>query len=213
MKDDVTTKRPYRQSARARAAKATGERILDVFSARLSGSWFDEIKLEDVALEAGVAVQTVIRRFGGKEGLLDAAHDRLNWQVGQRREVPAGDAAGVVAALAKDYEAAGELVLRTLAQEERYAPIKAMTDVGRKMHREWMSIAFKPWLDPLSEADRRKAVDALVVAGDIYVWKLIRKDMQRQIADYRALVQRMCAAAVGLPQEELFNNAMSGEAL
>jgi DNA repair exonuclease SbcCD nuclease subunit len=87
-----------------------------------------------------------------------------------------------------------------------------MTDVGRKMHREWMSIAFKPWLDPLSEADRRKAVDALVVAGDIFVWKLIRKDMQRPIAEYRALVQRMCAAAVGRSQEELFNNAVSGEA-
>ncbi|MXP41640.1 TetR family transcriptional regulator [Altererythrobacter soli] len=212
MKDDVTKKRPYRQSARARAAEATGERILDVFAARLSESWFDEIKLEDVASEAGVTVQTVIRRFGGKEGLLEAVHDRLGWQIRQRREVPAGDAAGAVSALATDYEAVGELVLRSLAQEERYAPVKAMTDIGRKMHREWMSIAFKPWLDPLSEGERRKAVDALVVAGDIYVWKLIRKDMQRPIAEYRALVQRMCAAAVGIPHKQLFNDTESGDA-
>ena len=35
--------------------------------------WYDEITLDRVADEAGVTVQTIVRRFGGKAGLLDKA--------------------------------------------------------------------------------------------------------------------------------------------
>ena len=207
----TASKRTYRQSARAKAAEATGERILDAFAAGLRESWFDEMKLEDVAAEAGVTVQTVIRRFGSKEGLLEAVHDRVGVEIRRRREVAPGDASGAVSALVKDYETVGDLVMRSLSQEERYAPMKAVTDIGRAMHREWMSVAFKPWLDRIAEEERRLAVDALVVAGDIYVWKLVRKDMKRPITEYRSLVQKMCAAAVGVSQNELFNDSVSGE--
>ncbi len=199
-------KRSYRQSARAEAAAATGERILDVFAAALRDGWFDEIRLEDVAKEANMTVQTVLRRFGSKDGLLEAVHDRIGVEIRQRREVPPGDASGAVSALLNDYEAVGDFVMRSLSQEERYTPVKAMTDIGRAMHRKWMSVAFAPWLERLPEEDRRRAVDGLVVAGDVYVWKLMRKDLKRPLNEYRALVQTMCAAALGLPHDEVFKD-------
>ena len=199
-----TPKRAYRQSVRAKAAEATGERILDAFTARLRENWFDEIKLEDIAADAGVTVQTVIRRFGSKEGLLSAVHERLGAQIRQRRQVAPGDAAGAVSALIKDYEEVGELVMRSLAQEDRYPAMKAMTDIGRAMHRQWMITAFEPWLERFAEGERRQAVDALVVAGDVYVWKLVRKDMRRPISHYRELVETMCAAAIGVEREAIF---------
>ena len=204
-------KRTYRQSARAQAAEATAARILDVFAAALRERWFDEIRLDEVAREAGVTVQTVIRRFGSKEGLLDAMHERLGSEIRQRRDVAAGDVDGAVASIVEDYEKVGDLVMRSLAQEERYAAVKAMTDLGRAMHREWTAKAFEPWLEPMAPDSRRRAVDALVVAADIYVWKLLRRDMGRPLEEYRALVETMCSAAIGVPPERLFNQNTSGD--
>ena len=197
-------RRIYRQSARALAAEATATRIMDAFAKQLRERWFDEIRLEDVARDAEVTVQTVIRRFGGKEGLLGAMHERLGAEIRQRREVASGDVDGAVASIVEDYEQVGDLIVRTLAQEDRYPAIRAMTDVGRAMHRAWISRAFEPWLAGRTAEARRKAADALVVAGDIYVWKLLRRDMKRPVAEYRALVETLCAAAVGVPREQMF---------
>jgi AcrR family transcriptional regulator len=207
----AAAKRVYRQSARAAAAEATGERIVDAFARQLRERWFDEIRLEEVARDAGVAVQTVIRRFGGKEGLLDAVHQRLGGEIRQRREVAPGDADGAVASLIEDYEEVGDLIMRTLAQEERYAPLKAITDIGRAMHREWIGTAFAPWLDGMTMEQRRRATDALVVAGDIYVWKLLRRDMKRPLAEYQTLLETMCAAAIGRRREEIFKTPARGD--
>src|SRR3954471_12624823 len=62
--------RPYAQTVRAQATEETARRILDAFIARLFTQWLDEITLDRVADDAGVTVQTIVRRFGGKAGLL-----------------------------------------------------------------------------------------------------------------------------------------------
>ena len=59
-----TATRHYAQRARAQATEATARRIVDAFLARLMAQWFDEITLDRVAEDAGVTVQTVVRRFG-----------------------------------------------------------------------------------------------------------------------------------------------------
>ena len=62
--------RRYVQAARAEAAADTARRILEAFLARLMTQWFDQITLDRVADDAGVTVQTVVRRFGGKDGVV-----------------------------------------------------------------------------------------------------------------------------------------------
>jgi AcrR family transcriptional regulator len=198
------TTRPYRQTARAAAAKATGERILDVFTSALQNSWFDAITLDEIAREAGVTVQTVIRRFGSKEGLLEAAQGRFGAEIRHRRDVPPGQADKAVAAIIEDYETVGDLIMRVLAQEERNAPLRAVTDEGRAVHRAWVGAIFAPWLDRMDEPQRTEAHDALVVATDLYVWKLIRRDMARPKTALAALMRRMIAAALGLPENQIF---------
>lgn len=177
-------------------AETTGRRILDAFNARLLDGWFDEIRLEDVAVDAGVTVQTVIRRFGGKDGLLEAAADRLNEEVQGRRQVAPGAVAAAIQALMDDYEEAGDLVMRSLAQEDRHPAIRRMTDAGRAYHRAWIEAVFAPWLQDLPPADARKRTDALVVATDVYVWKLLRRDMDRPLREYRRLVERLIDSAL-----------------
>src|SRR5579863_2603280 len=96
--------RPYRMVARAQASARTGERILDaavdVFFEEPSASF----SLEEVARRAGVTMQTVIRRFGGREGLLAAAAASESEKVRREREVEAGDVRGAVRALVAHYE-------------------------------------------------------------------------------------------------------------
>jgi AcrR family transcriptional regulator len=199
MNIESPTKRAYRQSARAQAAEETAERILDAFAARVRDGWFEEIRLDDVAREAGVTVQTVIRRFGGKEGLLDATRDRLASEIESRRTVTPGDVTGAVGVLITDYETVGDMVMRMLAQEDRYPAVRRTTDLGRAFHRSWLAAAFAPWLDTMSADDAQRRLDALVVATDVYVWKLLRRDMGRPLPEYRDRVEAMIAAALFAP--------------
>ena len=194
--DSVQPKRAYRQTARAVAAEATGERILDAFAHSVRSGWLDEIRLEDISAAAGVTVQTVIRRFGGKEGLLAALCERADREIRLRRNVEPGNIDAAIRAVAEDYEAVGELILRFLAQEDRYPALKPLTDRGRHGHREWVEAAFAPFLKTFSAAEASRRLDALVVAMDVYVWALTRRDLGRSIEDYRSLVRTFVLSAV-----------------
>src|SRR5688572_13714824 len=120
MKGQATPRRSYRMIARAEAAAATGERILD---AAVEAFWEDpggQVSLDEIARRAGVTVQTVIRRFGGRDGLFTAAAAREAEKVSrQRDQAPAGDPAAALRVLLDHYEAMGDRVLRLLAEEER----------------------------------------------------------------------------------------------
>jgi AcrR family transcriptional regulator len=170
--------RPYRMTARAEATAATAKRILDATTALWMERWYDEIRLEDVAARAGVSVQTVIRRFGGRDRLARAAIDHANATIARFREPTLdGGAASAARAVFDDYERWGDAVMRLLAQEERFPVLRSMADDGRRMHREWVERTFAETLDRLPAAERRRRAAALLAATDVYVWKLLRRDL------------------------------------
>jgi AcrR family transcriptional regulator len=112
-------KRPYRMRARAAAATETGRRILEATIELHRERFFDQVSLEDIAERAGVTVRTVIRRFGSKERLIEAAAEEGTRQVtDQRYRAPLGDIEGVVNNLVDHYEEWADSALRLLAQEE-----------------------------------------------------------------------------------------------
>lgn len=188
--------RPYRQTARAASAEANKASVLEAFRRRLEGDWFEDIRLEDVAQDAGVTVQTVIRLFGGKDGLLIATIDRMAGAIHLNRGAQTDDPRLLASRIIEDYEQVGDLVMRLLAQEERHPAIRKVTDFGRREHRASLSRAFAAALSPLSEIEARQRLDALVVATDLYVWKLIRRDMRRPVSDLQALMEAMIQAAL-----------------
>jgi AcrR family transcriptional regulator len=188
--------RIYKQTVRAEAAAATAQTILDSFIKRLEEQWFEEITLDSIAKDSGVTVQTVIRRFGGKVGILESAFEYMEKAIHVRRSVRAGDIDFTVDVLAKDYEEVGDLILRLLNQEDRQSAIKPMVEQGRSGHREWLAEVFAPSLKPLTPARRKAKLDALVVATDIYVWKLVRRDMGRPVSAFKTIVKTMLTAAL-----------------
>src|ERR687897_646313 len=125
-------KRPYRMRARAEAAGETGRRILEATSELHRERFWDQVALEDIAERAGVTVRTVIRRFGSKERLIEAAAEEGPRQVThQRYQAPIGDIEGAVKNLVDHYEEWGESALRILAQEERVPAFREVTDAAR----------------------------------------------------------------------------------
>jgi len=177
MKLDDRPARPYRMTARAETAAATGERILDATIAVFWQAPMDDMPLEEVANRAGVTVQTVIRRFGGKDGLLAAAAERETERVRRlRAEAPVGDLPGAVRNLLDHYEELGLPVLRLLAQEERSPAMRALADRGRAVHAEWCERVFAPTLAGLHGADRARRLAQLIAVTDVLTWKLLHRD-------------------------------------
>lgn len=176
-KMDRESPRVYRMGARADAAAATGERILDAAVELFWEQPTDTFSLDDVAHRAGVTVQTVIRRFGGREGVIAAAVARESERVRtQRDEAPVGDVAVAVRVLVEHYEQTGERVLRMLAEQSRIPTLAAIVDSGRALHRQWCARVFAPALAGRSGVDRQRRLAQLVAVCDVYMWKLLRLD-------------------------------------
>jgi len=173
----VEPRRPYRMDSRAQAAAATGERILDAAVKTFWEMPTDKVSLDEVARRAGVSVQTVIRRFGGRDGLMAAAGARESERVRrQRDEAPVGDVGAAVRVLVEHYELMGEPVLRMLAEEVRVPALSEIADAGRALHRDWCARVFPPALNGRTDVDRRRRLAQLVAVCDVYTWKLLRLD-------------------------------------
>jgi AcrR family transcriptional regulator len=173
----VRSSRPYRMVARAESALATGERILDAAVEVFWESPTAQVSLEEVARRAGVSVQTVIRRFGGREGLVTAAGEREARRVREQREQAAvGDVHGAVRVLVDHYEELGERVLRMLSEEPRVPGLHEIADRGRALHRQWCARVFAPALAGRSGIERDRRLAQLVTVCDVYTWKLLRLD-------------------------------------
>ena len=172
-----TTKRQYRMTARAEGVRATGERILDATEELFWAGPVDRMSLDDVASRAGVTVQTVLRRYGSKDGLVAATAARAAERVRrQRDEAPVGDVAGAVANLLDHYEEMGERALRLLAEEAGSPLMAEIAESGRTLHRRWVERTFAPQLAGLGGVERKRRRAQLIAVTDVYVWKLLRRD-------------------------------------
>ena len=181
MKDgrsETPQKRPYRMRARAEAVAETGRRILEAVIELHRERFYDQVSLEDIADRAGVTVQTVLRRFGSKERLIEAATEEVKRQIThQRAQAPTGDIEGAVKNLMEHYEEWGETALRLLAQEERVPAFRSVTEAGRALHYEWVERTFAPLLAKRTGMARRRLLAELIAICDVYFWKLLRRDL------------------------------------
>jgi len=187
-----TGKRPYAMKARATAAAATRARILAAATEFFVQRTIDGLTLEEVAEQAGTTVRTVLRDFGSKEALLAAtlaaAHRRGHGAA------PPGDVAAITKALCADYEQIGDTILHRLADEHRVPALKPSLDAGRAAHRQWVDSVFAPFLDRRTGIERAQLRGALLVATDVYSWKLLRRDLGLGRSATEAVLRQMLFA-------------------
>lgn len=171
--------REYRMGARAEAVAATHRRILDAALALWGERYLDETSLEDVAARAGVTKQTLLRHFGSRDALLDAVADAALASVTTLRASTAeGDVEAAVQDLLEDYERWGDATIMMLAQEQRSPALRRIADAGRAMHYEWIERVFAPWLRARRGTARATLRAQLIVTTDVYVWRLLRRDLE-----------------------------------
>jgi AcrR family transcriptional regulator len=164
-------------STRAAASELTRERILQAACAAFMRDWYDDVTLRDIAADAGVALQTVVNHFGNKEALFGVAAERISHTIATLRwTVEVGDLEGAATTLVDDYEQTGDFTLRTLAIEERVPVVRPVLARGRRGHQEWVEHIFVAALSALRGAARKRRVAQLVVATDVFTWKLLRRD-------------------------------------
>jgi AcrR family transcriptional regulator len=166
--------RDYNQTARANATQQTRDAILEAAIRRFNRGEFDT-NLEAIANEAGVATRTVLRHFGSKEALVEAAIAAASAAVRTEREAPVGDVEAFSRALVSHYETDGDRVLRMLAAEDRYPLVREATDNGRRLHAEMVEECFVADLEGLDRPSRAKRLALLVAVTDVYTWSLLRR--------------------------------------
>ena len=159
----------------------------------------EEFTLDAVAARAGVAVRTILRAYPSKDELIYAALGEMAAGGVFLRPSPPGDVKAAVTAFFDIYESVGDLVISRLAEERRRPALKASLDQGRENHRDGVQTAFAPQLQRRHGAARAQLLTMLVALTDVYVWKLLRRDMALPRPAAEAIVATMI---VGVSKEE-----------
>lgn len=177
-------KRAYSMEVRAASAAATKARIRQAAVELHAEHLWDGFTLREVARRAGTTVQTVLRTYGTKQALsllaMDASAERL------RPTTAPGNLQAAIRVLYDDYEEIGDRVIRYLAEELRHAEVAPKVELGRLGHRKWVETVFAPQLAAARRGvARERLLHALIVVTDVYVWKLLRRDLRldRQAAE------------------------------
>jgi len=156
-------KRPYRQGARAVAAQQTRAAILDAAARAFAGGAYDAVSLERIAAAASVTVQTVLRLFGSKDGLFEAAAERALAELGAERDAAVDERPrSAIATMCRMYERWGEATHRVLAQEDRVPSIRRVAARGRAHHRRWVRALFAKKLRGAAKQRRLALLTALL---------------------------------------------------
>lgn len=190
--------RAYRQQLRAQQADANTERIVNAGVTLIKTSRrLADITLDDLACASGVTVRTILRRFGSRDGVLEAAFLPLQNEVkGLRVETPPGDVDAAIASLLDQYEQIGDFNIRALEAEDLLPLAHRGLELGRQSHREWLEFAFAPQLDALRDQEREARLIALYAATDIYLWKLLRRDLKRSREETQDTLCRLVRGVV-----------------
>jgi AcrR family transcriptional regulator len=184
-------KRSYDMTARAAKAEATKARIRACAAGLFCNRPAEEFTLDEVARQAETTVQTVLRIFGSKDELIYQALEDMAAGGVFLRPTAIGDLNAAVHFFFDIYETVGDLVIDRLGEERRRPALKATLDQGRENHRDGVKTAFAPQVECVHGTERAKLLTMLIVMTDVYVWKLLRRDMKMKRSAAEAMIASM----------------------
>jgi AcrR family transcriptional regulator len=191
----MNTSKPKRSYDMSKRANSAAQTELDIFNATAE-LWHEQpigdITLEAIAARANVSVRTIIRKYGSKEGLFETCIQN-NADVAdlKREHAKIGEIEQAVSCLLQDYEEHGKAVIRTLALEEQLDIARKVSHKGRLYHKAWCERIFAPYLPNSSSIHFEPQLLAFVAATDIYLWKLLRHDLDKDIETTKATLIKM----------------------
>lgn len=158
-----------------------------------------ELTLSDIADESGVSVRTLLRYYRSRDELFHTVSAEIQEAHLQERVAMPEDIEGSLAALVADHERYGSVMLMLLSQEAADPLAASVTGQGKAFHRRWVCDLFG--LD--AERDEEQ-IDLLVVATDLFTWKLLRRDRglseQQTVDRITRLVDAVRTAFAAVPE-------------
>ena len=197
----MKTRRTYTLASRAEAAAATRERVARAAVELFSKTWFEDVTLAAIAAAAGVSHQTVLNHFESKEGVARAAWELVGSETTARRGAArSGDTRSCVHVLVGEYEQFGDSNALWAASAARLGSLASLLDDARASHQRWLEEKFTSWL-PRSAAARRRRINALHAATDVYTWKLLRRDLRLSRAETERIMIELVEGALSSSEE------------
>jgi AcrR family transcriptional regulator len=183
----VQSGRPYKSVARAEARERTREALLDAAEATFFADRWERASLSEVADSAGVTKQTLLRHFGSKQGLLEAAWWRGIERVREQRWLaPTHDIPAAVDNLLDHYEVMGARAMSIAAGSGGGEAVAEVGRAARELHYEWVEHAFGSWLERYGGKPRVRVRAALIALCDVHTWWLMSHDLALGRAEVRA---------------------------
>lgn len=181
-------KRIYQMSERAEQVARNDRKIMNAMSDLWVELPLQEITLDKISQRSGVTVRTILRKFGSKEGLLEACIESNAERFTQMRmELTPGDLNGIVDALLEEYEQMGEALIRTLTVEYTFPSTQVLLEKARKYHRDWCAIVFEPYLPSTSSGNYELVLSAFIAGTEFYLWKLLRRDLGKSLKECKQI--------------------------
>jgi AcrR family transcriptional regulator len=171
----TVAKRTYRLAARADATDARRRRILEAAYEAFGLQRYEDVTLAAVAAVAGTSERTVYRLFGTKERLLSSWLSEIGPSVGPPPDPGLrNDTRAFVRVMVEFYEQRGASILNMLAQEDAVPALRPLMAWGRDLYDEGLERGLGHLLRGFRGAARQRRRMQLVVACDVYTWKLLR---------------------------------------
>jgi len=172
-------KRPYDLGVRAEAAEATKQAIKAAALKAFAERPFDLVSLREIADEAQVTQQTVLRLFGSKAELLATVTDEGMVRAEAERDEltrTAETTEDVVRCFVGRYEHE-HLADKAIAFDtvrERYPPLLPVIERSRQRQLAWLDKTFASYLP--AGRRRTRCVAQLYATLSPYAWRALRTD-------------------------------------
>jgi AcrR family transcriptional regulator len=186
------SKRTYQMTTRADLVSKNEQNIMKATVKLWKELSINDITLELIAKHSGVTVRTILRKWGSKEGLFEACIDNDASNIRKERALaPQGDVSAALKILLDNYEENGDAAIRTLAVEEELSIAKKILTTGRTQHRHWCAHVFAPYLPDTSVPNYEVRLLAFITATEIYLWKLLRRDLHKSYDETFTIFQHL----------------------
>ncbi len=164
--------------ARSASAAQTEAKILKAAGELWMKYPLHEITLERIAEKAETTVRTILRKFGSREGVFEAASGQDDACIEAIKDAAkVGDIRLAVDLLMQEYELTGEAAVRTLALEDTLPIIAEVLQHARNIHTAWCARVFAPYLPAEEDPNYRLLLGMYYASTDVNQWKLLRKDL------------------------------------